>query len=354
MDFTPDITIGSEILGLELYSKSYNEFCESLDELGMLLDDEMYVEEVNDPKVKGKKERSRIIKNTVDTTKDVAEIYNDVTSANGNIIKATWDLVIKCVKICTSVISWMVNKLAMIPKFILNVINKAEQIPDDIRAKIRGDIRIYITVEDIKVLYNNSLLAYLEQFFSQLGILVKGDMWGTFFRRRGDNGVEPGNLFSNNDLKTIKNMRSVYNNISRITFKPTTITMNSQKMIDLYFGKGKNITYTDLKGNTFSGTYLEALRQLSVTLQAKQTILKSLQKDLGDKFDRTTSNSEFGNLHPRDQKQIMESMQMISKVLTITGNLSRYIMEDVKTINTATNTLIKKGKLEKDPNGDKK
>ena len=51
MNMMPDITVGGELLGLELYSRSFDEFCETLDELKRLNDDELYIEAVDDPRV---------------------------------------------------------------------------------------------------------------------------------------------------------------------------------------------------------------------------------------------------------------------------------------------------------------
>lgn len=347
MNLMPDLTIGSEVLGLELYSKSFDEFCETLDELMKLSDDELYIEAVDDPRVKSGKGAKKIVRRTIETTKDVAGAYGDITDANGNLLKATWDLVMKTVKLCIKAISWILNKISLIPKFILSVMNKIGRVPDSVRAKVRGDIRLYITVDDIGMLYNKGLLVYLEQFFSQLGLLTKGDMWGTVFRRRGNKGSTHSPLMGKNDVKIINTMTGIYHNISRISFTPTLIKMNDQRTIDMYFGTGKNISYKDLKGREYSCNYLEALNQLIAVVQSKQEILKSLQQDLTTKFDRTRENQEFGELHPSDQKRIMDAMRMVSNVITTMGNISRYVMEDVKTINTATETLIKKGKLQR-------
>lgn len=348
MNMMPDITVGSELLGLELYSRSFDEFCETLDELKRLNDDELYIEAVDDPRVKGGEGVKKVARRTVETTKDVAGAYGDIIDANGNLIKATWDLVMKIIKLCVKAISWILNKISMIPKFILGTMNKLGRIPDTIRAKVRGDIRLYITVDDIGMLYNKGLLVYVEQFFSQVGLLTKGDMWGTIFRRRGRNGVNHSPLMGKNDIKIINTMTGIYHNISRISFTPTLIKMNDQRTIDIYFGTGKNITYKDLKGKEYSCNYLEALNQLIAVVQSKRTLLKTLQEDLTAKFDRTRENQEFGELHPSEQKRIMDAMRMVSNVITIMGNITRYVMEDVKSINTATETLIKKGKLQQD------
>ncbi|MCM1215409.1 MAG: hypothetical protein NC548_12925 [Lachnospiraceae bacterium] len=354
MNTIPEFTIDSELLGFELYSESYNEFCNTLDELMTLNDDdEMYIEAMDDPRIKNGRGVRKVARRTIETTKDVAGAYGDIIDANGNLLKATWDLVMKSIKLCVRAISWILNKIALIPKFILGVINKIGRVPDYIKAKIRGDIRIYITIDDIALIYNKGLLVDIEQFFSKVEVLTKGEMWGTLFRRRGSNGATHS-PFGQNDKKIIKEMRGIYGNISRINFAPTLVKMKDQKTIDTYFGSKKNINFKDVKGKEHSGTYLEVLQQLALTIQNKQNIMKTLQADLQQKFEDTRVNQEFGQLHPSDQRYIFDAMKMVANVITTLGNITRYVMEDVKTINIATETLIKKGRLEpkKEENSD--
>jgi len=345
MGIINDFTLGSDILYFELYSESYTDLCETLDELTSLFDDELYVEEVNDPRVKAKEKKEGIIKRTVDTTRDVAGAYDRVTSANGNLLKATWDLVMKSVNLCIGVLTWLINKIASIPKFILSVINKVSEIPPSIKAKIRGDIRIYITPKDISTLYTASMLLYIEQFLSQLEVLVEGDMWTTFFRR---GPISAGALLGRNDLGVIKKMTGIYNNIKSVNFDQTTIPMKDAATIDVYFGNAKVVKFTDLSGNHHNCSYLEALEQLVKDLGNHQKLLKNLQKDLGEKFNRSRENKNFAELHPNDQRRVASVMQMVSKVVGIVGNLARYSMADLKVIHDTTNKLIKKGKLKPD------
>ena len=52
-------------------------------------------------------------------------------------------------------------------------------------------------------------------------------------------------------------------------------------------------------------------------------------------------NQEFSRLNTMSRQMITNGMQMVSKMLTVTGNIIRYVMIDMKTIENETNKMLK-------------
>ena len=67
----------------------------------------------------------------------------------------------------------IINKITNIPKFILKTADRAAAIPGEVKAKIKGNITLYIRANDIEVLYNNllNLLIYLYLNHSKIALL---------------------------------------------------------------------------------------------------------------------------------------------------------------------------------------
>lgn len=340
-----------------LYSESYNDFCKDLNDLKNILDDELYIEKVKDNtenvikrNIKGS---TKGIKRTVDTTKDLVATYSYATRTGGDVINGIWNIITSLLRMAVKIISFIVNKIMIIPDLILKLINDIEKIPQKIRNKIRGNIELYICAEDISMFYNKNILRLTFQFISFANDLADGDMWSTFFNRKGYN--KNGNKLSNKlyeltttDMKLCKNMKSVYDKIKKITFEKSSIDMNDEKTVDIYFGGSKSIKFYDLSGRLHESTYYEALIQLIKDLQGEMKAIEHIRDIIGDKIDRTTVNQELGRLSPSAQERIADTISMVSNVIGIIGNIIRYVMADAKTISNSANKIIETMKIHPD------
>lgn len=324
----------------------FDKFCENLDDIGSLLDDSLYLEDVENLGPKGRRTRQKIAKNTIDTTKGAVKLYDDVTDIGGIGIKSGWDLMMKLVSLAVSILNFIVKNIVRIPQLIIRLIDMIQSIPENVRDLIRGNIKLYITVNDIELLYNQGLYGSIDAFINQCEILSRGAMWTKLMQKIG-NVVRPGEWgkaesFSN-DMNTCKEMKKLYNKFRAVNFKQVTIDMNNPNMVDLYFGN-KKIEIHDLHGKTRQFTYYEALEQLVTDINNRKNTLLKLQTDLGEKFAKSQDNQTFATLSPRSRQTVIDTIQMVSKVAEIIGNMTKCIMSDITTIQKTTEQILKRQK----------
>lgn len=333
-----DLKIIDRPLDDMFYGKAYTEFCEEL----YLLEDatpseQAMWEAVVDSDVEKQKNKSQIVRNTIDTTKSVGRAYGDITDFEGGLIKTSFDLVMKVVHLGTKTLAYVGKAISVIPKSLLSLIDKIGAIPSDVKNKIKGNIKLYITVNDLDMLYNKSMVKKLDDFLVTLQLLTKGEMWGTMFHRE----VKADKTVGENDMKICARLNSIYKTIENVQFTQTVINMSDERTVGIYFGPDKVINFTDLRGQRHNSTYYEALIQLMDDLNLRKDVLNKLQTDFGAKFSRAEGNQSYAKLSGRDQKQLAITMQQIGKVVTIVGNIVKYVSADIKTMNSAIDSIEK-------------
>lgn len=322
----------------------FNEFCNFLN----ILDEESsdYVTEaVVDKNSKLYKDKNDIIKNTASTIRDTVSVYGDITDANADLIKSSWDLMMKLIRMITRVTAFITHKIASIPTALSKSIDYISNLPISIKARISGNIQLYITAEDIEIIYNQMVIYKLDTFISTGSALSKGDLWGTMFRKEGGNKKEFAS--SNNDIKLCKKLEKLYADISSIQFVPNIIDLKDENNIKKYFSNEKVIDFKDLSGKEFQGTYFEALQKLNEDLSNKKDKLNEISKSMGDKYEKTQMNETFAKLNRFDQKRIVRVIRMISKTITIIGFMVKYTIHDVNTVNNKLTRLQKEIKKKK-------
>lgn len=340
IDIVPDL-IATNIIR----SKEFKEFGENLDELCIIIDPELYMEAVVDRNNTLKNTARAIKRNTINSTRQVTSIYGDITDAGGGVIKSTWDLIMNCVHLCSKTLIFTLNKIEILPRLITNTVIKISNIPDDIKNKIKGNIKLYITVDDIYALYNQNIFRLLDQFLADSDIIIKGDTWGTFLHRRNDKNGTNILQRGSNDISIMKKMQKVYSKLKLIEFSQTTIEMSNTNNLSIYFGDNKSVKFVDLSGKKHECTYYEALEQLLKDLQSEKSRLEHLQGEIGNKYDESRMNQNFGSLPPDAQKRITDTIVMISKVISIIGNIIRYVTKDINELSTAADKILKSRKI---------
>lgn len=326
-------------IGFDTSSIAFKEFCSDLDELGCITDSDLYLEKVRSNEQTLRSFGKSVGKNTYSTTLDVAKAYGTVVDSNASLIKSMWDLMMRALQLAVRAISFILRKISYIPYAIIKLGNKVADIPDDVRNKIRGNIKLYITIPDIQNLYNNQLLNKLTTFMGLATRLSQGEMWGTFISRRdADHKI----LVGENDMKTCKEMQKIYGQIKLLEFNPSTIEMKDKTTVDAYFGTAKSVNFTDLNGKKHNSTYYEALTTLLKDIESQQQNMEKIQKSIGEKYKQTQINTNFSKLHYTQQMLIRDSISMISKLISVIGNIIRYINTDIETLNNATDALLKK------------
>ena len=320
-------------------SPQFKDFCENIETINSLLDQELYIEDVENLGSRKQRVGRSIVKNTVDTTKGAGAVYGMATDAGGALIKSGWDLMIKLMSLIVRIIKFVVFKVVEIPNMIGRLIDGIQKIPSEIKMKIRGNIKLYITTNDIEILYNQGLYLHLDTFLKQCEMLSSGVMWTTMFRKT-NKGVDP-NINFDNDMKLCNNMKKEYDYFRKVKFKQVEVDMNDPNTVELYFSNKKMDIHT-VDGKVRQCTYYEALEQLIKDINSRKNTLKMLQSDLGDKFETTQANQDFAKLSQRNRQRVIDTIQMVSGTVSIIGNMIKCMMTDINTIQKTTTQIIKR------------
>lgn len=330
---------------IETESKEFQEFCNNIDKLDRISTVyDLYFEDVKYKPNAYNKMLSGTLKNTKDTTLDVADAYGNVISGGGELTKSVWDLFMGAVGLMTRILKFLLQKVAMIPRMILKISHKIANIPQDIKDKIHGNIKLYITVNDIETIYNSYLIVRLTRFIELGKVLSQGETWGTLMNKRKPEGII---AMKENDIATCKKINAEYNALKELEFTQSSIIMSDDKVKNCYFGVAATVEFVS-EGKKYSYNYYEALNKLVDDIHKKEGDIKDVYKDLSEKYDKTQLNQSFIHLNKNAQRQIMKTMQQMSKIYSITGNIIRYIMIDLKTLEKETNKILKSSNINVD------
>lgn len=349
MDGILDLGILNETISYDPDIKEFKEFCSDLNILGDIVNPELYIEAMvdNNKSWTDKFSVEKPFKNTRKTTNDIKKAYGDVTDGGGTLVRSVWDMSMKAIQLTSRIAKFILLNLAKVPKMLVSVAQTIGRIPQNVRNKIRGNVSLYITINDVDNLYKK-LIPALDDFLRVANDISKGDMWGTFFDRRpAGKGIPSRYMMTENDMAYYRKMKSVYEKLKLIEFKETVIKLENQNVVDIYFGGSKSIQYTDADKKTNTSTYYDALIHIFNDVREQDEFLKKVQTDMGEKFDRSQMNQSFGKLNDAAQKIVVESIQMISKVVNIIGNLIRYVTVDIKTLRNSASKILKRDDVSK-------
>lgn len=349
MDDLLSLDILSENIDYNLHTQEFKEFCSNLNSLGVITNPRLYIESMEDhnksfiAKMKDKK----ILSNARKTTGDVKKAYDNVTDGGGSLIRAVWDMSMKGIQLASKILKFILINLAKIPKMIVSIVKTIGRIPQNVRNKIRGNISLYITVNDVNSLYK-TLIPVIDTFLDNADEVCKGTMWGTFFNRRPAGSKIPSKyILTENDMAYHKKMKSAYEKLKLIEFKETIVKLEDPNVVNIYFGGTKSIKYKNASGNVVESTYYDALAAVLNEFQEQSEFLKSVQTDIGEKFDKSQMNQAFARLDTSAQQTVGDTIQMISKVINIIGNLLRYTIIDMKTIRNSADKILSKENITK-------
>lgn len=324
----------------------YIEFCESLSLLQIMTSTVEYMSEAIDganSKNGVGRQVEKIASNTVQTTKDVATLWGITTDAGGAGIKSIWDLAFKLISIAAKALAWIAKKLIMIPNMISSAIDMVTKIPKEVKSRIRGDIRLNITVEDVQSIIDTMCLLHMKNFLMYATQLSKGEMWSTLFHKENSSIAESilNKLFKDesNDIKTIARMKKEYKYFNNLRINPTVVNMNDQNTVECYFGQG-TINFTDIHGHPYKETYYMSLKRILNWISEDQNNLNELYIELGTKLQKSQQNATFGKLNSVQQKQVLNVLQMMSDVVKIIGNIMKAVISDMDTIKKTTSQII--------------
>lgn len=343
-----DSLLSMELTGVEFSTyptfEHFDVFQNNLMELQEYISEEFILEAMQDSKKTTWQKIKSIngpLKSTRDTTRDVVDSYDTLTDAGGTFLKSVWDLVVKAMNLSVRIARFILTNLSKIPKAIISVGKSFTEIPSEIKRKVRGDIKLYITVEDLNNLHK-IVIPQIDIFLKNAYEMSRGDVWGTFFRRRaiGD-GMITKLIFTENDMKYYRKMKNSYNRIKLIDFSKTLVKISDQNVIDIYFGDAESVQFNSADRGKVKSSYYDALVEVFTIFRDQQEYIKYLAQDFDMKTDASKMNQNFNKINESTRKTVIDAIQMNAKMINIIGNLLQYTITDMHTLKGVANKLLK-------------
>ncbi len=299
-----------------------------------------FIEAVNDPVVNRKGSIRKAAENTKDIADKSGKVVGAVVDAKAGVYHAEANLILKIAGSIAKIIKFMAGKIEKLINSVSNLGTRIGKIPDNIRNQIKGSINVYITVGDIQMIYNTSIVNKIDTFISLFDVLTSGEAWSTFFSFRKTEIA--GLKFSSNDIKICKEMHKTAMELKNVTLDLTVVPMDDPKNRAAYFSTENVIHFTDLHGVTHDCAYHEALNILVKDLCGRKKAINDLQKAFGDKMNKTELNQSWAMLGKHNQETITNAMSDAAVVLGIIGNICKYAYEDIMMLNKSVDKVMNK------------
>ena len=343
------LELPEEIIAFEsINSSEYDEFCTLLEAINYMTDmdsiDPVYLEASH---VQGSIARNaastikNTVKNTYRTTAGIADSYDKITTAGGNMITSGWNVVDAVIKMIVRLTSFIMKYLSKIPDMVAKVLRFITDLPSDIYNKIKGNIKLYITVDDISLLYRERLMTKLNGFLSTAQKLAQGNSWNYVKGTKIVKGIKK--IFTPTDDQVCKQIMAYYREIGKVTFDQTTIDMSNRGNVVTYLAAKKEITFYDDKGQEFKGNYFQCINKLATDLMTKQKEIKGTYDMLTAKYNSSQASLNYAELDKKEQEQIVSTMNAIASMIGVVGNIVKYVMSDMNTIYKNLNGIRAKG-----------
>lgn len=332
---TLDLPIGG------LTDSDFYELCTTIHTLEMFKEStSIYLEAVEDPKLMRKGSIKQGIDNTKDLSYKTGKVVGNVVDAKASIYKSQANLFTRALGVISKIIKFLAEKLSKLIDGIANLGGKIVNIPLDIRNKIKGSIKLYITVNDIHTVYNTSIINKIDSFISDFDLLTSGEAWSTLlnFRKTDISGLK----FAHSDITTCKKIHKTSEELRNVHFVQTVIPMDNENNRNTYFGNAKVIKFRDLHGKDHECNYMEALTQLLKDLASKEEHIKKLEETFGVKLNNTEVNQAWAMLSNHNRDIISGAMTDAASILSVIGNICKYIHTDIQTINNSVDKINKK------------
>lgn len=323
-------------------SEDFKEFCSAIDTIKEYNESmELYLEAVDDPKVTRRTGLKEGLKNTGDLAKLTGQAIGGVVDAKAGVYNATATLVGKVFAKSAKIFYWMMGKVSKTINNITDLGSKVGNIPESIISKIRGDIQLYITVGDLEGIYNTSIIKRLDDFITVMDAFTRGEVWGMIFKKF----LVPNDYkLSKTDDKYCKDLNKLYNELAKIKFNPTTVDMSNPKNKEKYFSTKGNIHFTDLRGNSHDSNYYDALKTLVTDLTSRKKEIENLEKAFGEKMNRSHMEQAWAKLSNSDRDQVTKALKNCMGVVTVIGDMLKYVTTDINTMNDTVDKIIKSSK----------
>jgi hypothetical protein len=324
---------------INLYSQSieYKEFIEALDILENTYKDS---DEIVLEAVKNQKHKNSVFWNTIGSTAKTidttADIYGNLTDTGASIYRGEFNLIASLAKLVARIVGWAVDKIFSLIDVLAKLINAITDLPETIKTKITGNIQLYITAGDLQGLFNQGLVDQIINYIAAASQFVKGEYWKSFFAN--------GNIleaFNRSDGHYYKQMENIYKYLHNLSFTKTTIYMDDKHNVDIYFRNSKSISYI-YHGQSVRCSYYQALKNLLSILGEKKPELINIKDQCVLKVDQSKCKGTYASARVDHRGKLDKSVEMISNVIKIVGQIMKYVNADIKTIHDSLKAVNKK------------
>ena len=239
-------------------------------------------------------------KNTYKTTAGIAGSYDQITTAGGDMISSGWNVIDALIKMIVRLASFFMKYISKIPDMIAKVLRFITDLPSDIYNKIKGNIKLYITAEDIPLLYRERLMTKLDGFLNTAQKLAQGNSWNYVKGTKIVKGIKK--IFTQTDDQACKQIMAYYREIGKVTFDQTTIDMGNRGNVITYLAAKKEIEFRDDRGNEFKGNYFQCINKLTKDLMNKQKEIKGTYDMLTAKYNSSQASLKYAELDKSEQQ----------------------------------------------------
>ena len=285
---------------------------------------------------------------TIKGTKDAWKIYDKATEIAKNVYTKLYDIVIKLAAGIVKIIQFIVNQVLRIPELIMKGIKALKGIPEAIRSKLRGDLRLHFTADDLSTFYTSvfpavdSMVELLDDSFKPNSLM------DTFFNIFRFKKKAPAYETKLDDTKLNQKLHDKYNKIKDINFVVSSVQLNSKEVIDIYFGNVKINVKTP--NGVKSLTYLESLEVIVDDTAKRKNALTKIHDNIKaiEQTKKETFNDAMHGFDERSRQIIVDNIKMISGAILCIGKIHDAINKDVKTLMAAYGKIQQKiGEVDK-------
>jgi uncharacterized protein YoxC len=289
--------------------KKFNEFCDELDCFEYIINPEIYLIEAHVQQQSFFNKIGEWLDNTNSTTKEVFRAYDDITTSGGTLIRSISKLFFGALHFAVKILNFVLMAIAKIPEVIDKIIRSISEIPENIRNKIRGNIRLYISAKDISY--------FTDKIFPQIDKFIK--------------------KYNNKNLSyaTISDYYSFKGNVE---FRPSTIEVKNQEVINTYFTS----TFLSITIGGKKYNYYQALKIIMESLNKYKEDFESLKKNFESTLSNPNTQNELEKMSAEQQAKIRNGVVVQTKMIGLLGNLIRYAAMDLKNIKRITEKIYQK------------
>lgn len=304
----------------EIYdSGEYGEFSICLESLSVLLLDELFTEAVKgNPKgvvgaikdAAGKAQKG---------TSGALDVYGDLTDAGGALMDSIYQLSINSLRLITKILKFIATNISKIPLALAKVIKNLTKLPENIVNKIKGSIELYITIKDLPVL-QDEIMMYIDDFLTL----------ATSFTADGDYKGSRIFSFKEDDFKIYDRMNILYKRVQNVKFEKTSVLLNDKEVVATYLSP--------------KSKYYKGMNKVIDMMNDNSPKFEKLVTLADGKFNANQIRGVVSKLSPTDQLKAKKSIQVITKMIEITGNIIKYVIADIATIDKTLVTIMKHDK----------